>query len=134
VGHWIVQQYRLVTGSRDRTVRVWNVQTTECTHTLEGHTRPVSCVAFNDTTITSGSLDVTVRIWHAPYNTVECERVIEEHMNSVHRVWLCTASIKSVVVSVEGDKRTRVKEVHVHDIRTGERVGVPIECVHCKLS
>jgi WD40 repeat protein len=86
-------------------------------------------VAFDGTTIVSGSYDTTVRIWRAPYNTAECERVIEGHTSWVHSVWLCTAPNEHIVVSVDWDKR-----VHVHDIRTGDRVCAPIEHVDCKLS
>ena len=109
-------------------MRVWNVRTGECTHTLQGHTNSVRCVAFDGTTIVSGSGDGTVRIWRAPYNTAECERVIEGHTNWVHRVWLCTAPNEHIVVSANYNGR-----VHVHDIRTGDRVCTPIEC-SCKLS
>ncbi len=110
-------------------MRVWDVRTGECTHTLNGHTEVVWCVAFDGTTIVSGSKDRTVRIWRAPYNTAECERVIEGHTNGVYLVWLCTAPNEHIVVIVDEDNR-----VHVHDIRTGDRVCAPIECVSGKLS
>jgi WD40 repeat protein len=114
-------------------VRVWNVPTGECTHTLEGHTSIVSCVAFDGITIVSGSGDMTVRSWRAPYNTVECKHVMEGHMNLVYRVWLCTAPNEHVVVSVDW-LYPREGRVLVHDIRTGNRMCAPIECVECKLS
>lgn len=34
----------LVSGSTDRTVRVWNMETGECTHIFEGHTSTVRCL------------------------------------------------------------------------------------------
>jgi WD40 repeat protein len=109
-------------------VRVWNVQTGECTDTLKGHTKYVYCVAFDGTTIASGSGDGIVRVWHAPYNTAKCERVIEGHTGWVYRVWLCTAPNEHIVVSA--DERAKVC---VRDIRTGDLVCAPIECVHGKL-
>ena len=110
-------------------MRVWNVRTGECTHTLRGHRNYVYCVAFDGTTIVSGSLDKTVRIWRAPYNTAECERVLEGHTRRVVRVWLCTAPNEHIVVSVGWND-----EVLVHDMRTGNQVCAPIECAYCKLS
>jgi WD40 repeat protein len=110
-------------------VRVWNVQTGECTHILNGHTAYVEYVAFNGTKIISGSRDKTVRIWHAPYNSDKCERVIEGHTHWVARVWLCKAPNEHIAVSVDGDRR-----VHVHDLHTGNLVCAPIECYYCKLS
>jgi WD40 repeat protein len=119
-------------------VRVWNVQTGECTHTLEARTNEVWCVAFDGATIVSGSQNGTVHIWRAPYNTAECEHVFEGHTaeregiqygNSVARVWLCTAPNEHIVVSVDMNNTVRV-----HDIRTGDRLCAPIDCVDCKLS
>jgi F-box and WD-40 domain protein 1/11 len=97
-------------------------------HTLEGHTRGVRCVTFDGTTIVSGSWDKTVRIWRAPYNTAECERVIELHTRYVRRVWLCTMPNEHIVVSAALNK------VLTHNIRTGDRMWAPIETDLCKLS
>jgi WD40 repeat protein len=84
-------------------------------------------VAFDGTTIVSGSYDSTVRIWRVPYD--KCERVIEENTELVCRVWLCTAPNEHIVVSEDRSGR-----VNVHDIRTGDRVCAPIECHNGKLS
>ena len=89
----------------------------------------VYCVAFDGTTIVSGSFDKTVRIWRSPYNTGKCERVITGHTDWVYRVCLCTAPNEHIVVSVDWGNR-----VLVHDMRTGNQVCAPIQCVYCKLS
>ncbi len=86
-------------------------------------------MAFDGTAILSGSIDMTVRIWRAPYNTAECERMIEGHTDIVHHVWLCTAPNEHIAVSVDTNTRACV-----HDIHTGDRVCTPIKCVYCKLS
>jgi hypothetical protein len=85
-------------------------------------------MAFDGTTIVSGSFDNTVRIWRAPYNTAECERVIRGHTDGVMRLWLCTAPNEHMVVSADFHAW-----VYVHDMRTGDRMCAPIEC-YCKLS
>jgi WD40 repeat protein len=41
---------RVITGSRDKTVRVWTVSTGVCVHVLEGHTDVVWCAAVHGTT------------------------------------------------------------------------------------
>ena len=42
---------------------VWSLATGKCVHTLEGHTREVTCVALSPdgTTVVSGSWDATLR-------------------------------------------------------------------------
>jgi WD40 repeat protein len=118
----------------DKTVRVWNVRTGECTHTLKKHLSYVRCVAFDGTKIVSGSDDKTVCIWRAPYNTAKCVRVIEGRTNAVARVWLCTAPNEHIAVSADRGQLFSGTKVYVHDIRNGDRMCAPIECVYCKLS
>jgi dynein assembly factor with WDR repeat domains 1 len=44
---------RVITGSSDKTARVWNVATGECVHVLNGHTLGVQCAAVHGTTYVS---------------------------------------------------------------------------------
>ncbi|KIN93934.1 hypothetical protein M404DRAFT_79372, partial [Pisolithus tinctorius Marx 270] len=57
---------RIVSGSEDKTVRVWDVeQGVQIGSLLEGHTSAVNSVAFapDGKRIVSGSWDKTVRVW-----------------------------------------------------------------------
>lgn len=58
---------RIISGSADMTIKVWDAQTGQETITLKGHTRGVSSVAFSPDAkrIVSGSHDGTVRLWDA---------------------------------------------------------------------
>lgn len=51
----------IVSGSTDRTIRVWDIATGTCLHTLYGHTSTVRCLALHGDIIVSGSRDATVR-------------------------------------------------------------------------
>ena len=58
---------KVVSGSEDETVRIWDAVTGECEQTLEGHSSAVTSASFSPdgTKVVSGSDDKTVRIWDA---------------------------------------------------------------------
>jgi WD40 repeat protein len=57
----------VASGSGDAAVRVWDIVTGLCMHTLLGHTGPVKAVCVTDqgTRIVSGGSDGRVRVWDA---------------------------------------------------------------------
>ena len=56
---------RIASGSKDNTVKVWNVESGECVTTLKGHSDYVRSVSFSPdgASIVSGSWDNTVKVW-----------------------------------------------------------------------
>lgn len=61
-----------VSGSRDKTVRVWDLQTGQTRNVLKGHFNDVESVAFtpDGMTIIFGSVDSTLRIWNLLTNEI----------------------------------------------------------------
>ena len=74
---------RIISGSRDETVKVWNAMSGVCVNTLEGHSNYVSSVCFSSdgTRIISGSWDKTVKVWDALSGV--CVNALEGHIGEV---------------------------------------------------
>lgn len=79
----------LVSGGCDRTVRVWDVSTGYCIHTLTGHTSTVRCLRVFDSRpiAVSGSRDGTVRVWDIDKG--EAVHVLNGHAASVRAIDVC---------------------------------------------
>ena len=77
---------RVVSGSKDKTVRIWNAATGECDAELKGHSDEVYSVVFSPdgSRAVSGSKDNTVRLWNAA--TGECEAELKGHSGDVYSV------------------------------------------------
>ena len=77
---------KIISGSEDNTIKIWDANTGECLKTLEGHSNYVNSVAFSPdgTKIISGSNDDTIKIWDA--NTGECLKTLEGHSDNVRSV------------------------------------------------
>ena len=68
----------LVSGSRDRTIKLWDLEKSTCVLTLKGHTNWVRSVVFHPggQFIISASDDKTIRVWDLTKQG-ECVRVID---------------------------------------------------------
>lgn len=98
----------LITGSYDRTARVWNLETGTQIHCLEGHTNAIRSLQFDEVKLVTGSMDRTIRIWNWRMGT--CLRVLEGHTEGV----VCVNFDEDVLAS--GSVDTTIK---VWDFRNG---------------
>lgn len=99
----------LITGSYDRTARVWNLETGMEIRCLRGHTRGLRALQFDEVKLITGSMDHTLRVWN--WRTGECIRTLEGHTEGV----VCLNFDSTVLAS--GSVDTTVK---VWNFRTGE--------------
>ncbi|HEX3532773.1 MAG TPA: TIR domain-containing protein [Gemmatimonadaceae bacterium] len=107
----------MVSASNDKTLKIWNLRTLECSGELAGHTDVAKSVAFvpHGSLVLSASFDKTVRVWNT--------ETLKEQMSLVgHR-----GKVLSVVASKDGrhaisggfDKTIRVWDLHSGDcVRT----------------
>ena len=87
----------VVSGSSDKPIRLWNIESGECLRVLEGHEELVRCVRFDNLRIVSGSYDGKIKVWdlvaaldpQAQAGTL-CIRTMAEHSGRVMGLELIT--------------------------------------------
>jgi len=73
-----------ITGSRDTTLRIWDIQKGFCKHVLVGHQASVRCLEVHGDLIASGSYDTTARIWSISEG--KCLRVLHGHFSQIYAI------------------------------------------------
>ncbi|KAL0084916.1 WD40-repeat-containing domain protein [Phycomyces blakesleeanus] len=99
---------KIVSGSRDQTIKIWDIRTGECRTTLQAHNASVLCLQYDDNYILSGSSDATIIQWDI--RTGEIIQVLAGHGESV----LNLRFAKDRLVSCSKDRTIRV-----WDLETG---------------
>ena len=109
--HFSPDGTRLVTGSYDKTVKIWNPATGEELCQLRGHTDRVSSVCFSPdgAKIVSGSWDEKVLIWDAASGEHLCSLKVDN-------------SVGSIAYSPDGSKlaAAHYKTVSIFNMETNE--------------
>lgn len=101
----------LVSGSGDRTVKVWSLSTYTCLQTFEGHSNSVLKVIWlpprtssrdkealsdaNQPLIASASSDTLVKLW-SPYSPTDSDHLLTTLDNHSDRVWALTSPSTSI--------------------------------------
>ncbi|KAJ3127178.1 Glutathione S-transferase zeta-1 [Nowakowskiella sp. JEL0407] len=97
---------QVVSGSRDRTVKFWDLETKQCLRTLEGHSGSVLCLQYDSRYIVTGSSDSTIIIWN--YTTGEKLKVLTGHTCPV----LDVRFNEHILVSCSKDCTVRVWDIN----------------------
>jgi WD40 repeat protein len=78
----------VVSGSVDKTVRIWEVKRGKLESSMYGHTSAITAVAYSkdDVYVVSGSIDNTMRLWNVFDGVYQCVKVFRGHTNAVDSV------------------------------------------------
>jgi WD40 repeat protein len=97
---------KIVSGSSDRTIKLWDLDTGKLLNTLEGHTNHVNSVATtsDNSKIVSGSSDRTIKLWDL--DSGKLLNTLEGHRGPIHSVAI--TSDNSKIVSGSDDKTIKV--------------------------
>jgi WD40 repeat protein len=109
---------QVVSGSRDRTVRIWDVQSTKQITLLQGHHGPVLSVSFSPdgAFVASGSRDRTIRFWDMQTLPLSVDLPDDPNSEPTH----------ALVISLNGARlvSTAGKFGRVWDMQTGQEVAI----------
>ncbi|KAF8965982.1 hypothetical protein BDZ97DRAFT_743750 [Flammula alnicola] len=111
---------RIVSGSDDTTIRVWDARTGDIiAGPFKGHTSWVRSVAFSSdgTRVVSGSGDATIRVWDAHTG----DTIAGPFKGHTYPVWSVAFSPDGIHVISGSSDRT----IRVWDARTGDTVAGP---------
>ncbi|XP_066285294.1 F-box/WD repeat-containing protein 7-like [Branchiostoma lanceolatum] len=110
---------RIVSGSSDKTIKVWNIRTNTpwSVLTLAGHSGTVRCLHLEGNTLVSGATDRTIKVWdlsmQSSWSSIACRVTMIGHSDTVR----CLKVDEERVVSGSYDQTLKV-----WNLRTG----------HCK--
>ena len=111
---------RFLTGSRDGTACLWELETGRLIHRFSGHMKDINVVIFSpdNQQIATASEDGTCRLWDVA--TGECQHVLKGH----------TAEVGALAYSPDGKRLfsgSSDKTVRTWDVLSGAPIGVPLE-------
>ncbi len=96
----------LISGSQDKTIKIWHLETQKLIYTLKGHTDGVQALALspNGQIIASGSADKTIKLWHL--QTGELLATFTGHSHTVTAVAFSHSG--DLLVSASLDKTIKI--------------------------
>lgn len=100
---------KIISGSNDTTIKIWDLSNGNCINTLRGHSAAVSCLAFEQGKIISGSNDGMILIWDC--ETDQPLKTLVENGDAIS----CVAVNDGKVISGSADGK-----IQIFDFETGK--------------
>ena len=112
-----------MSGSWDKTIKIWDLATGQLMRTLEGHKSPLTCITLSPDgqTLVSSSWDKTVKIWE--FHTGEVKHSCQIYDSGAEKFSI----VDSLVISPDGKTLytgTRDGSTYYWDINTGKQLGI----------
>lgn len=113
----------LVSASRDKTLRIWNVTTGYCVKTIRGHSNWVRtvCPSLDGRFVLSGSTDFTGRLWDISPSNPEAKLTLIGHEHYIECCTLAPASSYPHLASIAGLNRAPPASSTAEYMATGSR-------------
>ena len=73
-----------ISGSRDTTLRVWDIRTGLCRNVLVGHQSSVRCLEIKGDIVVSGSYDTTAKVWSLTDG--RCLQTLHGHFSQIYAI------------------------------------------------
>jgi WD40 repeat protein len=73
-----------ISGSRDTTLRIWDIKTGLCKNVLVGHIASVRCLEIHGDIVVSGSYDTTAKVWSISEG--RCLRTLNGHFSQIYAI------------------------------------------------
>lgn len=134
---WHAGGKTIVTGSADRTVRVWEAATGKQLAKRAGHSGPVLCLATSPDgkLLCSGSADATIRVWDT--GDWRLVRAMTNHLGAVHGLAFRSTTDRAagterqpaVLASAGGDGTVRIWQPEIGRLVRIVRHPSPVHCL-----
>ena len=106
----------LATGSKDTSVKLWNVANNSCVYTLLGHASPVTALELLSSQtmmLASGAADGKLKVWDL--HTFQCLKTLRRHSAQVIALLLVDVDL---VASASADQTIRVWNAKMQNPKT----------------
>ena len=102
-----------ISGSIDRTCKIWDIASGECIHTLRGHNDEILDVCYNATgsKLVTASADGTSRVFNTM--TGACQSILIGHEGEISKVAFNPQGAR--ILTASSDKTARVWDVDTGD-------------------